>query len=367
MHSARWTKITAVLFSVYLVGMAGWAALRAPDAISTSERRPLATRPVLTWKDFLSGNFAEDFEAYALDQFPLRDPLRSFKAVTQFYLLQRLDKQGIYLADGHVAKLEYPLNSSSVQNAAQKFEAVLARLNLPQDSAVYAAVIPDKNFFLAAANGYPALDYAEMQALFRTELASAHHIDLFDCLSLEDYYNGDPHWRQERLSSVVERLSLRMGFADRLSTDYTEALLGPFYGAYHGQAALPLPSESLHYLTSPLLTQATAYHFENHSTRPLYDLDKAAGLDAYDLFLSGASALVTIENPAASTDRELLLFRDSFGSSLAPLLLEAYAKITLIDLRYIHPDLLVEQIRTANADVLFLYSSLLLNNSLSLR
>ena len=56
-----------------------------------------------------------------------------------------------------------------------------------------------------------------------------------------------------------------------------------------------------------------------------------------DVFLSGATALITVENPdtAEKTDRELIIFRDSFGSSLAPLLLSDYARITLVDLRYI--------------------------------
>ena len=35
-----------------------------------------------------------------------------------------------------------------------------------------------------------------------------------------------------------------------------------------------------------------------------------------------------------ATDRELVIFRDSFASSLAPLLMEQYAKITLVDIRY---------------------------------
>ena len=74
-----------------------------------------------------------------------------------------------------------------------------------------------------------------------------------------------------------------------------------------------------------------------------------------------------ITSPHASTSRELILFRDSYGSSLAPLLAESYAKITLIDIRYISSELLDDYVNFAGQDVLFLYSTLTLNSSQSLK
>ena len=58
-----------------------------------------------------------------------------------------------------------------------------------------------------------------------------------------------------------------------------------------------------------------------------------------------------------------MVFRDSFGSAMAPLLAADYGKITLIDIRYIQADLLEKYVDFAGADVLFLYSTLVLNNS----
>ena len=57
------------------------------------------------------------------------------------------------------------------------------------------------------------------------------------------------------------------------------------------------------------------------------------------------------------------IFRDSFGSSIAPLLSEGYAKITLVDIRYLRADLLERFIEFKNQDVLFLYSTSVLNHS----
>ncbi len=95
----------------------------------------------------------------------------------------------------------------------------------------------------------------------------------------------------------------------------------------------------------------------------VYDLEKyKTSTDKYNLYLSGPTSIITINNPSSSTNKELILFRDSFGSSVAPLLIENYSKITLIDLRYINKELLQQFVDFENQDVLFLYSVPVLNS-----
>ena len=73
------------------------------------------------------------------------------------------------------------------------------------------------------------------------------------------------------------------------------------------------------------------------------------------------------ENPDAETDRELVIFRDSYGSSLAPLLVKGYSKITLVDIRYLASPFVGQYVRFDSQDVLFLYSTSVLNNSITLK
>ena len=47
---------------------------------------------------------------------------------------------------------------------------------------VYLSVIPDKNYFLAAENGYPAMDYEKFFALMRQTDEFADYIDLTSTL-----------------------------------------------------------------------------------------------------------------------------------------------------------------------------------------
>jgi hypothetical protein len=160
---------------------------------------------------------------------------------------------------------------------------------------------------------------------------------------------------------VAEALGEGMGA--KVNGEYELKTLDyPFYGVYYGQSALPLPAEEIQYLTNETLENCRVYDYQNVKYTSVYDMEKAYGKDPYEMFLSGALPLLTIENPDAAADKELILFRDSFGSSIAPLLAEGYAKITLVDIRYIHPDLLGKYIEFTDQDVLFLYSTLVLNN-----
>jgi hypothetical protein len=80
--------------------------------------------------------------------------------------------------------------------------------------------------------------------------------------------------------------------------------------------------------------------------------------DPYDLFLGGACSVVMLENPQFQGEKkDLYLFSDSFGRSIAPQLLEGYSRVYLIDIRYIRSSRLPELIQyQSGSDVLFLYS-----------
>lgn len=142
----------------------------------------------------------------------------------------------------------------------------------------------------------------------------------------------------------------------------------PFYGAYYGQAALKLKPDTIVYLTNDIINNATVYDHIDKTYSKIYMEEKFTGVDSYDFFLSGAKSILTITNPEAVFDKELIIFRDSFGSSIAPLLLMSYSKVTLVDLRYIRTDMLGDYLDfSKDADVLFLYNTLILNNSYMLK
>lgn len=354
-------KVVTICIAVLLAGIFLWCLCRPADAFSDSERRALAQFPEFSAETVLSGEFMTEFESYTLDQFPLRDKLRTLKAVCAFYLFGQKDNHDIYLAQGYASKLEYPMKEEAMERAAGRFAYVYDKYLKENDTKVYFSIIPDKNYFLAEANGYPALSYETFFEEMKKDMSFAEYIDITGLLTLKDFYRTDTHWKQENLIPVAGALGEAMGTP--LSGEYrVETLDHPFYGVYYGQSALPLAAEEIRYLTSKALENCKVFDFQNNKETTVYDMEKAYGKDPYEMFLSGSLSLMTVENPNATTEKELILFRDSFGSSIAPLFAEGYRKITLVDIRYIHPDLLGRYIEFGGQDVLFLYSTLVLNN-----
>lgn len=336
--------------------------------ISESERRKLAQMPEITVDAILNGKFMTGFEEFTLDQFPLRDTFRRLKALVHYNALQQGDNNDIYVEDGYAAKLEYPLNQSSLSGALEKFDYIFETYLKDTDTRIYASVVPDKGLYLAQKHGYPAMDYEALFAEVASNLDWAAYVDVSDLLEVSDYYRTDTHWRQERILDVARRLCEAMGVSHFEETELTvNPVERPFYGVYYGQAALPMDPETIYTVDNDLLTNCTVFNFETGKTTQIYDMDKLRSRDLYDVYLSGAAALLQITNPDATTGRELVVFRDSFGSSLIPLLIKDYATVTVVDTRYIVPQLLGQYLEFNNQDVLFIYSTLILNSSSALK
>ncbi|HRV73705.1 MAG TPA: DHHW family protein [Eubacteriales bacterium] len=363
----------SILISLVAV-ISVWTALALctflPDKASyDAERRTLAQLPKLTATSVLNGSFMSAFETYTQDQFPLRDAFRSVKSFVALKLLRQNDNNGLYMVDGQIAKLDYPVNMDSLTYALARLNGVYQSCFADTNAKLYLAIVPDKGYYLAEANGYPAMDYDELIGTMCRGLPNARYIDLTDTLSKDSFYRTDPHCKQESFVESARALAVGMGADEDFSGEFERmTALTTFYGAYYGQLALPIAAEKLDYLTNAALDQCVTWNLETDVTGGLYDFDKLYSKDPYEFFLSGSAAFKTIENPSNDSGRELVVFRDSYGSSLVPLMAECYSKITVIDLRYISSTVLQSYLETTdNVDVLFLYSALLLNYSFSLK
>ncbi len=353
--------VTCVISALFIV-LSVFAWLKPADDFSVSERRKLSQFPKLSFNTVLSGDFMKNFENYTLDQFPLRDKFRTLKALVALNVFNQSANNDIYVENGYASKIEYPLNEESAHRATERFRYIYEKYLKTADTKEYFSIIPDKNYFLAEDNGYLSIDYDRMITILREDTEFLQYIDITNELGLVDFYKTDTHWKQENIVDVAEKIAVEMG--TDIKTTYEEKTLdNDFYGVYYGQSALPLSPEKIKYLTNDSLENCKVYDYQNSKEIDVYDMEKAYGKDPYEMFLSGSLSLITIENEKAKTDKELIIFRDSFGSSLAPLFVEGYKKITVVDIRYIHPDMLGKYIEFNNQDILFIYSTSVLNNS----
>lgn len=357
--------LTVIIMAVIFYGYALLCYTKSPEDMSIAERRPLAQMPELNSQAISSGQYMEDFEEYAVDQAPFRQQLRGIKVTYQSIVMRKLDNNGMYLSNGYISKLDYPLNEESVDYATDKFRYIYDTYLAGTDVSIYMSIIPDKNYYNEKLF-YPSYDYNKLVVKMCESMEYAEYIGIMNQLELEDYYQTDTHLRQEELVDAAEYLGEQMKAT--IDTEYDEILVTKnFKGVYYRQMGMPMNGENMYYLTNTTLENCRVHDYENDREISMYDLSAIDGADPYEMYLYGSLSLVTIENPKATTVKELIIFRDSFGSSIAPLLATGYSKVTLVDIRYLPSNRVGQFVAFDNQDVLFLYSSSLLNNSETLK
>ena len=370
----------AVVAGLWLI-LTGFTWFSSDQVYSFSERSYLDKFPELSVENILEkgdNSFMSEFNSYTLDQFPLRDTVRQLKALFHLYALNQSDNNDKYIHDGYIAEMAllnetvFQKNLASIQRIYEKY------LKDAENCNVYMAVIPDKNYYLAGPSGHMSLNYTDLFGRVEANAPWATHISLLDKLDVTDFYRTDTHWRQEKLLDVAQKVANAMGNQGPEKEDFTvQKLEDTFYGVYYGQIALPVAGEDMFLLRSDVLDNCLVSYDGAEAVKGVYDWDRSkvelvakpnGGYnvygDMYEVFLSKESGKIVIENPNATTDKELVVFRDSFGRSFIPLLVQDYAKVTILDTRWIAGGtyMLNNYITFENQDVLFLYSALVLNS-----
>ena len=343
-------KIIAIGFSIIIISVGLISFILKDNKISLIERRKLTTT------SDVSKDFFDNIEDYLSDQFPLRNELLSLNSSYERDILGNKEKNDVYVIDDIIYEKNYPLNEKSVNNFVNKINYIKDKYF--KNNKTYYSIIPDKAYFLDE-DKYLKLDYNKL--INSLNNLNGDYINIIDKVKIDDYYKTDIHIKQESWLKLVPYLSQKLGF-NYYNINYQKKVFNDFYGASYSKV-INGNKDKLTYLVNSYQDSLIVNHLE-HGNKPLYEGNKLGTSDSYDVFLSGPSAFIEISNKNSTSNKELVVFRDSFGSSLIPLLTPYYSKITLIDLRYISSDLLSNYLNVNNnQEVLFLYSTLIINDS----
>lgn len=347
-----------------------WISLpfSAQKTYSDDERRILQAFPQLEAAQLANASYPDLLERALKDHFPLRELWRNLDTTSSIYLFGHLQHRGYAISRHHILKLSYAIDQASVQHAANHMAAIHQRYLSDTDCSLFLCVIPEKNYYLLDFP-YPSLDPQLFLAQIKATLPGLTVIPLVKQLNLSSYYQTDPHWKQEMLRPVANQLLSFLCPEEIVpSVTYTQKIAdSSFHGAYSGGAGWMFLQDSILYLKTPQLDSVEVVNPVSGQSVPLYDHSALLGRDPYTFFLLGNQPILTMTNPNSSTNRQLIIFRDSFASPLAPLLLVTYRQITLIDTRYLSISSIQDYVSFQEQDVLFLYSTLLLNDSATLK
>ncbi|WP_041139485.1 DHHW family protein [Beduini massiliensis] len=285
--------------------------------ISNSERRHLTTFKDVKHYNITDSFYSKELEKYALDQVVFRDQWRYIKAKVAFDIFNKSDDNQFYLEDGHILKKEQKLDEERLKVFLNKANGIIQQYAHSKSKML---IIPGKEYYASA---YSAFDYEKAMDLINSQF-KGEFLDVRDQLALNDYYYSDPHLKQEAYFKLfpINQANLKK---------YTYQ---PFYGTYSSQFAYQLVSDQLNYFENPCSIEAN--YLETPEFKEVYNLDKLNNNDAYSVFLNGATPFVHLKNKDNKDGQTLLVFRDSFGSSLVPLLVDTYQDIYVVDLRYMN-------------------------------
>lgn len=352
--------VVTIIFLFTVISLFLINVIKEDTDISVAERRKLATMPELTTKSLFDGTYFKKFDSYVTDQFVERDAFRKIKIDIE--LSTKGEYNNLYLYNDYIIEEIFPLNSNSINNLTNKINYIKDTY-LNDNSNIYYTIIPDKNYFIN--NGNLKLNYNKLQDMMKNNLSNINYINIFDKLTLDNYYKTDTHWKEEDLFNVANTIANQMNFD--ITNNNVVNTITTFKGSYAGRLSVTKDIDTIKTISNPSIDNSSVYNYETKKYTDIYDYTKINSLDKYDIYLSGAVPIIDIINNNTSSDKELIVFRDSYGSSLIPLLIEGYKKITVIDIRYISSKILNKYIDFNDQDVLFMYSILTINNSFSIR
>lgn len=358
-----------VLFLVLIVNVI------VPDKEKSElENRALESRPRFNLTTVLSGDFMEQWEKYLSDQFAGRNTWRRVKV--------GLDRMGgakmennIYIGKGGqlMENIEVPdedqldANMTAIQNFAQTYEDIPVTMMLVPDAA---CILTDRLPAFAEVE-----DQRQMFSMAERKLGdSVNWIDTVSILNKHKseklYYKTDHHWTTQGAFYVFQEAAQTFGIEGDVSDDFVSyTVTDSFNGVLAASSGVGLDERELIDIYVPTEGDDDVivdYVDEGRKTTSLYDSSKLDTRDKYGVFLGGNTSVIDIKTVSTSQKR-LLIVKDSFADCFIPFLAPYYREIVVVDPRYYSGtmDEIMDTYRITDALILYSGNTFFTDNNIS--
>ena len=325
-----YSRFLAAFFCLFLGGLLVWHVILPDRDKSETENRTLAQLPEFTWNGLKDGSYTKAIETYFADQFPLRDGWTGLKARTE-QLAGKSEFNGVYLCDDTLISKVEPPDPQQVE----KNLSYLDRLAGKTDAQVLLGLIP------SAAEVWKDQLPAGAGSWDQTDLLAESDVDFLTALSAHSdepiYYRTDHHWTTLGAFYGANALLETLGRKPLDRAEFSpETVSDSFCGTLYSQSGIHwLQPDSIEFWASEEGISVTSWREGKPRAAGLYDRSYLEVKDQYSAFLGGNQPLCVIRNEnAPAGSGKLLLLRDSYADSMAPLLAQRFEEVHLVDLRY---------------------------------
>lgn len=341
---------------------------------SELENRALEQRPRFNLTTILSGDFMEQWEKYLSDQFAGRDTWRSLK-VSLDRLGGARKENDIYIGkDGQLMEdIEVPddgrleANLAAIRDFAETYEDIPVTMMLVPDAA---CILNDSLPAFARVE-----DQRQMFSMAERKLGdTVNWVDTVSILnnhkSEKLYYKTDHHWTTQGAFYVFQDAAETLGIEGDVSDDFVSyTVTDSFNGVLAASSGVGLDEMEQIDIYAPTGGDddvVVNYVDEGRKTTSLYDSSKLETRDKYGVFLGGNTSVVDIRTVSTSQKR-LLVVKDSFADCFIPFLAPYYREIVVVDPRYYSGTMqdIMDSYRITDALILYSGNTFFTDNNIS--
>ena len=336
--------IPAVVFLIFIYGMALWFLFSPKTDYSSSEKRYLQKFPEVTAEKLLSGEFGSDFETFFADQFPQRNTWVGLNAYTALAEGNN-GASGVYnCKNGYLINKPVSTdnnldkNIGAVVDFAKTIDTPTTVMLVPSTGYIVDDVLPtfhdkyndDEDIGkISSTLSKEKIGFVDLRERFKSEYKNGSQL----------YYKTDHHWTTKGAYTGYQELCKALGVTPIDDSTLKKESYPDFYGTTYSSSGFWLtPPDNIEIWNNPKnsdknISVNITEGANKKTSGSMYFTDHLKEDDKYPVFIDGNHALTEITNTNAKNGT-ILLIKDSFSHSLAPFLAENYSKVVLVDLRY---------------------------------
>lgn len=336
--------IPAVVFLIFIYGMALWFLFSPKTDYSSSEKRYLQKFPDANVEKVLSGEFGSEFETFFADRFPQRNTWVGLNAYTTLAEGNN-GASGVYnCKNGYLINKPVSTdnnldkNVGAVVDFAKTIDAPTTVMLVPSTGYIADDVLPtfhdkyndDEDISkISSTLSKEKIGFVDLRERFKSEYKNGSQL----------YYKTDHHWTTKGAYTGYQELCKALGITPIDDSTLKKDSYPDFYGTTYSSSGFWLtPPDNIEIWSNPKnsdknISVKITEGANVKTSGSMYFTDHLKEDDKYPVFIDGNHALTEITNTNAKNGT-ILLIKDSFSHSLAPFLAENYSKVVLVDLRY---------------------------------